>query len=322
MTPNKKILIVLLLCFVSSTTIFVLFISSSTNDACSIEKKFYLQDWVKNKNQKIIVLGSSHTGSLNNDYINNYFEKNRLNFTNYNLSIGADTPSSRIWSINNIIDMEPSLVLYGISWRDLENTNSVQQNRNINSKLLFDPELFFNNSISVNLHNQICLSSLQSPLAVTLEFIRNSISNDPELGIKNQFMPFYVHYSGYNTIHSNEELSDHPILLKKYKGFDTSGKNANALKEIILKFKENNITLILFTTPLSKNLLNNISENDKQEMIYFLNNLSDKYDIRIYYFHDKYEDLNIWTDPQHVAYNKNSLIFSDDILQIILEGMN
>ncbi len=322
MSSNKKILTALLLSIVSSTIIFILFINSSTNDVCSIEKQFYLQDWTEPLNKKIIILGSSHTGALNNDYINNHLEKNRLNFTSYNLSLGADTPSDRLWSVDHIIDMNPSLILYGVSWRDLENTNSVQQNRNINSKLLFDPELFFNNLIPVNIHNEICLSSLQSPLAVTIGFVRNLLSPNTEVGIQNQFMPFYVHFSGYNIIHSSDELTNHPILLKKYKGFDSSGKNANSLKLIISKFKENNIDLILFTTPLSNHSLNNISEKDKQEMMHFLNNLADEYDIEIFNFYDRYIDLNIWTDPQHVAYNKNSLIFSDDILQIIIDEIN
>ncbi len=322
MPTNKKILIVLLLCFVSSTIVFLLFITSSTNNICSIEKQFYLQDWTKSQNKKIIILGSSHTGALNNDYINNYLEKNRLNFTNYNLSIGADTPSDRIWSIDHIVDMNPSLVLYGVGWRDLENIDPVQQNRNINSKLLFDPEEFFNDIVSVNIHNQICLSSLQSPLAITIGFVRNLLSSNNDVGIQNQFMPFYVHHSGYSLIHSNEELINHAILLKKYKGFDDSGKNANALKEIITKFKENNIDLILFVTPLSNIYLNNISEDDQLDMLYFMNKLENDFDIKIFYLHDKYKDLNIWTDPQHVAYNENTLIFSDDILQIILQEIN
>ena len=113
-----------------------------------------------------------------------------------------------------------------------------------------------------------------------------------------------------------------PIILKKYKGFDPSGNNANALKEIISKFQENNIDLILFTTPLSDHLLNNISENEKQEMLDFLHNLSNEYDIKIIHLYDKYVDLNVWTDPQHVAYNENSLIFSNDVIQIILEEMS
>ncbi len=322
MSSNKKILIVLLLCIVSSTTVFILFISTSTNDICSIEKKFYLQDWTESQNKKIIIMGSSHTGALNNDYINNYLEKNGLNFTSYNLSLGADTPSDRFWSVDHIIGMNPSLVLYGVSWRDFENISSVQQNRNINSKLLFDPESFFNDLISLNIHNEICLSSLQSPLAITIGFVRNLLSPNNEVGIQNQFMPFYVHFSGYNLIHSNNELVNHPILLKKYKGFDDSGKNANALKKIITKFKKNDLDVILFVTPLSNIYLDNFSEDDKLDMFYFMDTLKNDYNIKIFYFHDKYKDLNIWTDPQHVAYNENTLIFSDDILQIILQEIN
>lgn len=322
MSTNKKILMTIFLCFVSSSLIFIIFMTNSTNDICSIEKQFYSQNWKDMPTNKIIILGSSHTGALNNDYINNNFKENQFNLTSFNLSFGADTPINRKWSVNNIIDMDPSLILYGLSWRDFEITNPVHQQRNIHSKILFDPESFFKNNFSLNFQNQICLSTLQSPLAVTLEFIRNMMFKNPELGIKNQFMPFFIHTNEYTIIHSDNELINHPILLKKYRGFDTSSNSASAIKEMILKFQENDIDVIIFTTPLTKHALKNIPENDQQEMKNFLKNLSENYDIKIFYLHDRYVDLNIWADPQHVAYNENSLIFSDDILTIILDAMN
>jgi len=37
---------------------------------------------------------------------------------------------------------------------------------------------------------------------------------------------------------------------------------------------------------------------------------------------DDYVDLNIWMDHNHIAYNKKSMIFSDDIYKIIIKEMS
>jgi hypothetical protein len=91
---------------------------------------------------------------------------------------------------------------------------------------------------------------------------------------------------------------------------------------MIQNSKENDLNLILFIIPLSNPYLNNISENNKFDMLYFMNTLGNDFNIKFFYLYDKYKDLNIWTNPPHVTYNENTLIFSDDILQIILQEMN
>ena len=38
--------------------------------------------------------------------------------------------------------------------------------------------------------------------------------------------------------------------------------------------------------------------------------------VKVYRFHDKYTQLDIWSDNAHVAQNPNALIYSEDIAGI------
>jgi hypothetical protein len=77
--------------------------------------------------------------------------------------------------------------------------------------------------------------------------------------------------------------------------------------------------MIIFHPPFHKYYLDLISDESKENFKIIMNKISDKYDIRIYDLHEKYVDLNIWSDLVHVAYNPDSMIFTDDISKIILE---
>ena len=49
------------------------------------------------------------------------------------------------------------------------------------------------------------------------------------------------------------------------------------------------------------------------------NDISEKYGITIYEFEERYSDLNIWNNVDHIAYNNKSLIFSDEIAEMVLQ---
>ena len=48
---------------------------------------------------------------------------------------------------------------------------------------------------------------------------------------------------------------------------------------------------------------------------------SNEYDIPVYFLHDRYVDMEIWRDSQHVAINSNTQVYTDDILEILLMEM-
>jgi poly-D-alanine transfer protein DltD len=95
--------------------------------------------------------------------------------------------------------------------------------------------------------------------------------------------------------------------------------NVKKLENIIKINKDKGVKMIIFHPPFHKYYLDLISNESKENFKIIMNKISDKYDIRIYDLHEKYVDLNIWSDLVHVAYNPDSMIFTDDISKIILE---
>ena len=76
---------------------------------------------------------------------------------------------------------------------------------------------------------------------------------------------------------------------------------------------------MIFTTPLNKLYLDELSESTEKSLKYILNDISEKYGITIYEFEERYSDLNIWNNVDHIAYNNKSLIFSDEIAEMVLQ---
>ena len=94
------------------------------------------------------------------------------------------------------------------------------------------------------------------------------------------------------------------------------------LQRNILEIKNNDIPIVIFTTPLSQSYLDNISDSDKQNLKHILDEISVEFNIPIYNFTNNYASLDIWADPSHVAFNKNSIIYSDDVANMILNEID
>ena len=99
-----------------------------------------------------------------------------------------------------------------------------------------------------------------------------------------------------------------------------NGYEANALIQIIEKLQENNIKVVIFSTPLYKTLYQAAYPCLIDDFEIFLDGFSKNYDVPIYHFHDKYMDLDIWRDRNHIIYGQT--IYSVNIAEIILQEIN
>ena len=78
----------------------------------------------------------------------------------------------------------------------------------------------------------------------------------------------------------------------------------------------------IFILPQQKYFLDSVSEDDKAIFYASLEEIKSEFNVKIYDLSDNYAVLNIWMDHNHVAYNKKSMIFSDDIYKIIIKEMS
>ena len=69
---------------------------------------------------------------------------------------------------------------------------------------------------------------------------------------------------------------------------------------------------------LNKYSLEALSNNQKKSFSVLLDDLAEKYDLEIYEFEEKYVELDVWGDIEHVSYHKNVTIFNEDVAKMII----
>ena len=292
-----------------------------------IQTKFLSQHFEPNQN-KIFLIGSSHIKPLNTTHIQEQLSKNNQNFDVYNLAIGADSPQERLKSIDLLISSKPKIVVYGIAYRDFMDQSTFGQSDTKPLSLLPDPHDFFN-EISTKLFTNYDLGFMENPKLVTLTILKSlkhnvnepieNITNESNLLV--QPYPNALFNENRNYVPKND-IGLRNIFFVEGATFNKIGdynKNVNviALKKIITKLQQNNIEIIIFITPQSKYYLDAMPSSAKTSFDILIKNLEKDHKIKIYSLFDKYKDLDIWYNAQHVAIFNNTQIYSTDISKII-----
>ncbi|HEV2193270.1 MAG TPA: D-alanyl-lipoteichoic acid biosynthesis protein DltD [Nitrosopumilaceae archaeon] len=322
LSPNIKISLIILGAFV-----FALIVFYSVMEWYLINYEPFNR-WVKTKlnseqqQKQIFILGSSQVGTLNTTFINQRISSYNNNFVVYNLAISADKPSTRLNDLNKIISLKPNLVIYGVGYRDFEkisqeNTSPIGFSTDEKSKSIFpDPRNLFGAQTSFFTDNEFVSKILNDPQLVTLTlylYVTGAQGHYPDV---NSNTPLIIHNQADN-ITSNEiikkEFTQTPRI---FNGIDP--KEISAFDKIIDTLKRNNIQVAVFANPYNKLWVDKISNSDRQLFNSTLEDAHYKYGMDLYSLQDKYNELNIWTDAMHVAYNQNSIIYSEDVSKIIL----
>jgi len=87
------------------------------------EEKFYSQEFDSSK-KKILIYGSSHLIKLNSTHIKEEVAKVSDKYSIFNMAENADTPKRRSLNIDNDLQLEPKIIIYGIGFRDF---NSIKK---------------------------------------------------------------------------------------------------------------------------------------------------------------------------------------------------
>tara|TARA_B110000438_G_scaffold21622_1_gene19600 strand:+ start:9667 stop:10620 length:954 start_codon:yes stop_codon:yes gene_type:complete len=312
MKTINKIILAVTFSFIITLSIFIIIFNQFSTENVNFKDHSFFNQEFDPKNKKIFLLGSSHTGQINSTLVQNNISNIDENVIVYNLAYNGDTPKKRIEQINQIISLQPSIIFYGVSYRDF-GTNNIEQRS----------PLEINNFLSNSL-NQIFNIDKINPKVITLEAIRDIFSSTnlfpPEgsrIYVENQ--PFFSYDRSQMIIVSDKELKKQknitqiPIIEER-----NSNEQFQYFKKFLQEMKNNEIEVVIFTTPVHKYYLENMQDKDKKEFQLMLNEIMKESNLKIYEFSDKYTELQIWYNLSHVTYNKKAMIYSEGVSEMII----
>ena len=262
-----------------------------------------------NTKKKIFLIGSSTVYPIDSTYLNNELSLNDKNYEMYNLADMSDTPEKRLQSLSNILSHNPDIIVYGL---DIKFFKPSPQNELSLSELILHPKNLFKNNFN-DIIDPLREKIPGSPKDRTLHTLKYIL-----FGPQPHHHPF-INFS---------ETPITPISQLPPPGDDANSSRLNlsenskqmlSFKKLISEFKKNDIKIIVFSTPYHKT---SISENDVELFEEMLEEFSKKNSIPVYFFHEKYSEMEIWRDNIHIAINKDVQIYTNDILEILLKEMN
>lgn len=307
---NVKISIAVLIAFSFTFLSLIVFSNVAFSDSFEASKNNqFFQQKFDPMEKKVFLFGSSHVAFVNTTHIINKVSQENPRYVIYNLAYGNDTPERRYDTLQETISLNPKIVFYGVSYLTFH-TKPAETNQIPNISQLLEGKV---DVIPKN------------PKRITLNVIRD-ILNDKKIfsaTVKDITLPNapFVAFQKDRTIildnnelkrevqTSNYEISITPII---------KNEEINYFKKILSELQEKNITVVIFKTPHHPFYHEIVPDSEKNALDSVLDDVSKEFNIKIYDFSKKYSEMHVWADTTHVAYNKNALIYSDDIAKMII----
>jgi len=313
--------------FISFTIMFSMFyLSQDIRTMQDLHKHPFFLSKLNSEKTSIFLIGHSHVGQLNTTKINQVISEKYNDVDVYNLAMYHDTPSERLKQIDDIIHLQPKIIFYGIAIADFLGPCKYSNDCNLsktNEVKLPNPKDFFKN---LEIAKKLGLEQM-NPKFITLKFIREGFSGNSlfseqgrrlELG---KTTPFYEIDDTYTKITSDSTLKNSIKESSSNIINELTIRNSaetKYLKEIIKKLQENNIKVVLFKTPHHRYYIENVPESALKDYDTVLDEVSKELNVDVYDYFDKYADMPIWVDLEHVSYNEKSSIYTDDVTKMIL----
>lgn len=265
---------------------------------------------------RIFIIGASNVYSINSTQIVADLESNDQRYDVYNLADMSDMPSHRLRSIDHVISLKPSIVLYGVSITDFEKPYKKTHGDSIFDSLvskIIQPKKFFVAILSYFSGNDAEFKFPTSPKDRVILSLRYLIRG-----------PEFVHnpFINYNQVPITDEKDIESQRQQiSFRGIDPSYTNKEklALDEIIKRLQKNNIKVVIFTPPYHEIFFDTLDDSDEALFINIIQDITKQNHVTTYFLHKKYENMNIWRDPYHVAVNSTVTVYTNDISEIILQ---
>lgn len=305
---NGKISLAVTLAFIIALSSFIPFYEKyRVPNVSEINDDPFFQKISQINNEKLLIIGGSAVGQLNSTYLNKVISDKFSNYTIYNLAYNADIPTQRLDSIESTILTNPKIVFYGISYWSFSDYYNIGNSD-------YPLQSLFTNIFEIN------------PKATTLNALRIILGNNVGLFPSQEYVsestPFYPYSKDQMEINDPSKFYlDIETTIQKVHQNPSNSEQLTAFQDTIEILQKNKIKVVIFTVPLHQSYLDVIPKNDKIVFKETLENLSQKYDVKIYNFTNSYSNQNVWKDSYHVALHPNSLAYSDDIVQMIIREM-
>lgn len=260
-----------------------------------IQRNFYSQEF---PHDSIFILGSSHVFAINSSVIEDVLNGSVV----YNLAVGGDKPVKRIQSISQIIAAHPSVVVYGVGLRDFQPLRIVGQSAfEAPISLLPTPRGYV---ADIFAWMQVrSFGILESPKFVTLSFN----AGREQLQRTNSFSHPFLGNLDHSEIRGLEELQS----LHQPSFEDVRMENVAAMQEIVQRLRSAGIEVIVFGTPhhfVYSDLIPAQVNEDYQRILEELGAVD---------LSDRYSQLNVWHDLEHLTDGRDGRIYSEDIARLI-----
>jgi hypothetical protein len=310
---TKMIIISILIAFSVSMSFFFIIYGVFPPSHMDPNNDFFKNSLLKNEDQ-ILIFGSSQVGQLNVEIINSQIST-YYNYTKaYNLAYNGDSPKKRIHTLQEIIDLNPKIIVYGISYRDFVIPNYDS------GFLLPDPKKLF-----YKLLDDYSYGEKINPQFFTLSLIRDNFADmgifPKQQNLKISNTPFYEYSNNLMKILPSDIINNSENISKTtrfYFGDLQSNSEIHTFEQILDRLNQNNIQVIIFLTPLHKSSLNQISDVEEDGLQFIMEKISER-NIPILDLRKKYIDLDIFADWDHVALNDDSSTYSHDISKFIIK---
>ena len=274
---------------------------------------------------KIFIIGSSHVNAIDPNLIQEQLSNIKYDFDVYNLSLGGYSLEARSKTIDLIIDAKPKIIIFGISEDDFAN-----ELRKVDIKLETPKSIFPNPQDSFNYILTDSFLEKHDFLQSPRYFLMNALSikfnsfNAGEIAIISENipeskMPFFIPSEKNYVVMKNIDIRNdfdrkaYPISPLE------DNKKLIIFKNMLEKFEENNIKVIIFTTPFNEVYFETYTGYNKKPFDEIIENISNEFDLEIHVLTEKYSKLEIWNDYQHIALGLPSKIYTEDITKIIID---
>ena len=273
----------------------------------------------------VFLFGSSMVAQQNVTKIDEMISQHDDSFTVFNVAYNGDTPKKRILYIDEFIALKPKIIFYGISYDTFVLSYEEIVMKNSAKMILPDPKSKFEELINENNEK----FGPFNPKITSLQIIRDGLSftglfpptNANKVYLSNAPFSYFAEYQ--RKIHTDPQNLERYTTINEIKQTELSTKNnerVEKFKIMIKKFQENDIRVVILLAPLHETFLSNIPKTEHDKFYSIVNEIKNEFNLQVYDFQDKYADLPIWMDVTHVAYHKNSSIYSEDVAKkIILE---